>query len=283
MNVLHPFFDPKSVYRLATRESLWADGGYQSVRRFFHDLAAAAACSRWDFEQEIPPQPPPEGYGYGADLDADIHWFLRRNRELLSSREEPAPRGAEIMAGVPVPLGARAEDMMPRPGLVVVQLDPLPERLELRPVRPPEAGDDVFSGAGQAPPETRFDRFAVNVPGLPAHRWCMVLLVVDELLAALAQNALKMPAPTNQTAAMAVLAQALDAKALSGENGGPEAARRAFFLSTTWALAPGLEGISGEDCHFRAEVELGRQCPGLPHCCWVLVCVGPEVKTAGNL
>ena len=72
---VHPLFDESSFYRLATRESVFSDGGVQSIKDFFAALARQDLHEEW--QRRIPPEP--QRWGFVGVSDKDIHEFLRGN------------------------------------------------------------------------------------------------------------------------------------------------------------------------------------------------------------
>ena len=253
---IHPLFDPRSFYRLASRHSTWEDGGDTSVRSYFVARAREELHRRWleDTPGEVQP------WGHGDELDGALHSFLLRSRkESLQRRGVGAARERE-MPWVGEPPGEAA------PALLVFGMSQAGEA----PV--PQRSPHLFTGAGQGPRDA-IATFRLDVSNLTAGRRVVAIIIDFDLLGRLALL-LRWGEPRDEPSAIRLIQTTLLAETLSGQQD-DEACRLAFRISTTLARAPALEGLTDRAGQFTAQVELGRGCPGLDCWTWLIVYVGP--------
>jgi len=113
MPAKHPIFDPNGLYRLASRESVWEDGGVESVRRFFHARTRRNLREVW--LHEVPSEP--QDWGFDPKLNQLIHEHLVRQSQ--AAKESAAPAAVVHAAGHP--------ELLPTPALVIANLGTISE------------------------------------------------------------------------------------------------------------------------------------------------------------
>lgn len=262
----HPLFDPNSLYRLSTADSVWSDGGQQSVRDFFAGLARTSLQEEW----LAPPPDSPQPWGLVGVADETVHRLLKERQDIEDPVEETA-------VAEPACAGA----MPSTPALLVEILDgqvSLPQ---------PQRGRQLFTGAGTLRgewPEGWESTFWARIPlaawhskPLVASRRCLLLLLTYDLVKRLAR-ALGQPLSEKEKDALNVIGAALRRDVLTLEQSTQEGRRRASRLSGILALAPGVEATTDAEGRFQAKVDLQRPCPILNGWTWAVCCVGGKVE-----
>lgn len=262
---LHPLFDETSLYRLATRDSVWADGGEESIRSFF--VARARADLRREWTERAPAK---QNWNFGEPLNSEIH-------ELLKKNQRPRDYTLRIRGFVQAP-PARPKE--PAPALLTFRADD-------RPV--PRQG--LFTGVGEVAPGKKISEFQVDIDDLGDADLGIVMIftrdMVERLAAILSKTVGSEDVATEASAeqsqedvALDVLGKALSAETLAPTEASAEQSQKAFRVSTLLALAPTLVGEI-RDGRFQAHVDLGQECPALEPWTWLVGCFGREaVPTA---
>jgi hypothetical protein len=257
---MHPLFDNRSFFRLATNESVWRDGGQQSVRDHFQMRRRQLLREVW--ADEIPQQP--QEWGFGQPADQEIHELL--SRDALATFASPHPLWGGAAATQEEVTGQ--EEMAYTPALVLLVLDRegAAGKPDLR--RQPT---DLFTGIGATPGRTA-DAFSVHVRDLPARRACLLFLVTFDLVSSLARE-LATSEPRKEGDVLAILRTALDRHTLASQQASAEARRRAYRTSMLLARTPALQGETTEEGALQLTVDLGRPCPVLDLGTWVALLV----------
>jgi hypothetical protein len=257
---MHPLFDKRGFYRLATEESVWSDGGKQSVRDYFQTRRRLLLREGW--AEEIPQQP--QEWAYGHPSDQEIHDLLRR--DALATFASPHPLRAAPVATQEEVTGR--EEMAYTPALVLLVLGREGEVGKPNLRRQPS---DLFTGVGTTPSRMS-DAFSVRVRDLPGRRQCLLLLVSLDLVNSLAGH-LAMSRARNEEDVLAVLHTALDRHTLTSQQSSTVARRRSYHISMLLARTPALEGETTEDGVLVLTVDLERPCPELDLGTWVVLLV----------
>jgi hypothetical protein len=284
--MVHPLFDEASFYRLATRESVWADRGRQSVIDFFHGLTRQLLLAQWQEKAQQEAQP----WGLLSLTDESVHEFLTHNSRCAQEDAERAGQfetsgGAKVRRVVVQPAPFQAT-----PALVLLALSGTGAAGAPAVARDPA----VFTGAGEVS-QTEFPSFDIDIPiarllasdveRRPQEgeskrvsfdkRRCLVLILTYDIVVRLARI-LGRGEPADEPQALRVIQEALCSESLSRTQPSEEALRRAFQLSGVLALAPGLSGSSDSEGRFQMSVDLGKPCRALEPWTWVLACVDAE-------
>lgn len=287
---IHPLFDELSEYRFATATSVFHDDGRNSVRQWFH--ARARETRRVTHPDELPEEA--AAWGLAEDRHRSVQELLREDGERVAAQQvtlppfEPLER--ERLSQMQFALRApdRGDELVDESlALLQIDLDSEPQTSEIR--REPRF---IFPGMGldEAAP---LDEFRLNVPGLPANRRCLALILDQELVDRLARQLqlpdaeathprlrslvteAVVPAPSTGEVARTAIVRCLARETLMPADllGQKRASRISLLLS----LAPALQGVSNKDGRFDVTVPLHQTCPGLERGSWVVLCLGPEV------
>jgi hypothetical protein len=259
---VHPFFDPRSTYRLLTQDSFWADGGQRSVRAFFERLRRRALEER---QLLVPSRSPEwEGSPNANRVVRDYRSAVRRSANAAEKGNLEKARRAHLAGMAP----ARCAPGGPCPVLLTFDLK-LPVQARGRLTEP----SWLFPGIGeQEPPEIR--HFPFKQTGLEPDRRCLVLLLEEEVLDRLQKN-LSQPAnvPAAAESPEDIIYRALAEAAPSRPD--TEARRRADRLQEVWACVEGLELTTDKNGWLKGQVDLIRPSRLDPRT-RVVLCLGPE-------
>ena len=257
---IHPLFDNQSYYRLATRMSLWRDGGDASVRSFFLTRMHQDQRQCW-----LSPglQTTSADWGYDDATNAEVSAFVTARKSL---QKKLSQKSFDISLNLAAATGEGTGLGQLKPSLLIA--DPIGEPFTL--VQEPA---DAFTGIG-AHPLGHIDAFKLNVGDLSPKRRAIALILDRHLIKDLAER-LGRDHPANESQVIEAISAALEHKTMTSSED-DAACRRAFGVSTTLALAPGLERITTVEGHFDCEVGLSRPCPGLNYQTWIVVCVSPS-------
>lgn len=269
---LHPLFDPKSLYRLASQEVIWHDHGEESIKQHFLELY------RQRLEREFTPEKP-QDWRYSEHVNALIHSVLSQSRD--AEREADAPRPSELVDGPTENVEALettiAASKAKTPALLVYDLQkpvvkpPLKSRKDN-----PTAPGGSFTGCGRVSDDTPLKSvFKLLGPEQEADVRCLALVFTFELVRELAKVLGLAPDWKDEDeAAIETITAALDPASLTSSDD-PDKLRRACRLASLLSLAPGLEGRA-EGGRFTQQVNLECNCPTLPGLTWVALCRGPH-------
>ncbi len=277
---VHPLFDPRGLYRLATKAKVWRadDAGRQTIRDFFETRRVESLREEW--MHGVPESA--QDWGLGAPFDAEVHEFLKARAK--RARARGSPREHAVMRD-----GSQREMDALAPALTVLRLDKHAAPSDLKALRSPE---NLFSGAA-APATHKGSKFEINVQveDLTQPHQYVVMILTRVLLEHVGQpfvpgfdrDASRRSAPSNPADrvtiatdqhALDVIQKAFAADVLSGAAG--DHSDLAFRISMMLAQAPAITGSSEAGGWITPTVELPRECPGLDFGTWIAVCVGPE-------
>lgn len=274
---VHPLFDDNSFYRLSTRESVWHDGGNQSVMDFF--LSQYRQELRREWQVNVPDQA--QEYRFGDVLDRALD--VQRRRVAGTPLQSPLTPPKFALLG-------KGRDEMPEPALLRVDLTEDKPIDELR-------TEDISRGSPSSLvypswSNSQGDKFAVGLAGVPKGRRCLVLIITLKLLeqlhgvlsgAATPSDSDLFPRSVpqepigNEASALTAISRTISPSSLRPQSPTDSATVMAYRLSVALGCAPALEGTSSDDERFHVTVDLPAGCPPLEAWTWVLCCIGPSL------
>jgi hypothetical protein len=242
----HPLFDDASLYRLATREGVFFDGGRRKVGEHFLGLRGDVLLEgRLD-------EVPKESWGYSPEVNRMLDDYLRPR---AVKEKVPAEASLDELGGHPEvpPLPALLRFDLGRSGPLPI---PTPER------KP----GNLFTGVGEDLRDLTEWQFGVSIGVGEGHegRRCLALLFdlpcVRRLARALQRE--ERWADQDERPLAEVIAASLNSDLLEPlARASPEERKRACGLALVLSTVPALEGVIRKG-RFEALVSFELACPG---------------------
>lgn len=286
---IHPFFKPGSLYRLATEQWIWFDGGQTAIQRFFDGQRRLELHRQWEPGQNT-------NWGYSDKFNQALNHFLEN-----SASNVPAEPALGKRAPADISRGKGDAGYIKYP---LFRIDLADEKIS---VEPPEENEELYLGQDSRCGQLQKELF-LEIRNVPVEREWALLIISEPILRLLneiVKKEQKFPDPEeswmkwysdlksrctkeikDDSTARNIL-QSVFSDGLTQPEEETEATlpqfQKAWWTAMTLGEAVGTSGspLSGNGATGTLEhiVELNNPCPVLASCSdhyWSVLCLGPE-------